>query len=221
MRVAETFKSIQGESSFAGLPCFFIRLAGCNLDCACCDTKFARIADSDTLELTIAELLDLAKSADAELVEVTGGEPLLQHETPELCDKLLKAGYTVLLETNGSIPISSVSREVHRIMDCKCPSSGEADSILYANFAELTKCDEVKFIISDRTDFDYALAIIAEHDFQQTGCCLLFSPANSAAEFESTITPAILAEWMIAEGIRGRLQLQLHKVIWPNEDRGR
>ena len=221
MKVAETFTSIQGESSFAGIPCFFIRLSGCNLDCACCDTVFARVADSAALELSVSELLELAKVADVDLVEVTGGEPLLQKETPKLCDELLKGGFTVLLETNGSIPISSVSTEVHRIIDCKCPSSGESDSMSHTNFAELTSHDEVKFVIADRIDFDYALAIIAEHNLHQTGCGLLFSSAASVSGFFSTVTPAILAEWMISHHVRARLQLQLHKIIWPDEERGR
>ncbi|NOY75788.1 MAG: radical SAM protein, partial [Kiritimatiellaeota bacterium] len=138
MRVAETFKSIQGESSFAGLPCFFIRLAGCNLDCRCCDTKFARNAGADSFETEIPELVEMARWSGVGMVEVTGGEPLLQEETSTLCEALLNAGFTVLLETNGSLPISRISRKVHRIMDCKCPSSGESDSNLPANFAELT-----------------------------------------------------------------------------------
>lgn len=221
MQVAETFTSIQGESSFAGIPCFFIRLAKCNLDCACCDTRFARIADSNTLDLSISELLELAKSANVDLVEVTGGEPLLQEGTSKLCEELLKANFRVLLETNGSMPISRVSREVSRIMDCKCPSSGESDSMFNANFAELTSRDEVKFVIADRVDFDYALAIIADHDLHRSGCGLLFSAAASVSGFHSSVTPAILAEWMISRGVRGRLQLQLHKIIWPDEDRGR
>jgi 7-carboxy-7-deazaguanine synthase len=221
MKVAETFKSIQGESTFAGRPCFFIRLAGCNLDCRGCDTRYARFADAAAFDADIDELVEAAEHSGVRLVEITGGEPLLQSETPDLCEALLKAGFTVLLETNGSLPIARIPRKVHRIMDCKCPSSGESESTLSANFAELTPDDEVKFVIADRADFDHALAIAARFDLPGVGCALLFSPASAVDDFLPAATPALLSEWMLDESLDARLQPQLHKIIWPGENRGR
>ncbi|MCK5844374.1 MAG: 4Fe-4S cluster-binding domain-containing protein [Victivallales bacterium] len=221
MKVAETFKSIQGESSFAGLPCFFIRLSGCNLDCRGCDTEFAKSADSDFFDAEIAELLKSAENSEVGLVEVTGGEPLAQNDTPALCEKLLGSGFIVLLETNGSLPISRISRKVHRIMDCKCPSSGEAESMLSANFAELTPNDEVKFVVADRNDFNYALAMSSEYSLTETGCGILVSPAMPIRGVKPAATPAEIAEWLLESGFPARLQLQLHKILWPRENHGR
>ena len=221
MILAETFKSLQGESTLAGLPCFFIRLAGCNLDCRCCDTLFAKSAGADSFEATIDELVESARSAAVGMVEVTGGEPLLQDDTPQLCSALLDSGFTVLVETNGSLPISRFPPGVRRIMDCKCPSTGEGSSFLFANFAELNSNDEVKFVIADRVDFDYAMGVVVDRGLTEIGCELLFSPAAAVPGFDSTATPAKLAEWMLAANVEARLQLQLHKLIWPGEERAR
>ncbi|MFA6100885.1 MAG: radical SAM protein [Victivallaceae bacterium] len=211
--VTETFLSIQGESTHAGRLCFFIRLAGCNLKCRYCDTRYsASLTDgkAETLELLVVK----AVSSDVDLVEITGGEPLTQPATIPLCEKLLDAGMTVLVETNGSMPIRELPAAVIRILDCKTPSSGESGSNLYKNYDFLTPADEIKFVISDREDYDFSRRIIREYDLAAKTRNLLFSPVWGKIE------PRQLAAWMIADRPPARLQLQMHKLIWGPEKTG-
>lgn len=213
--ISELFCSIQGESSYAGLPCFFIRLAGCNLDCVYCDTEYAKSAE-DGEKSTISEILEKVNAAGIPLVEITGGEPLLQEGVNELCQKLLAEKFQVLIETNGSLSISLLSKEVIKIIDCKCPASGEADKMDLANFALLTKKDEVKFVISDREDYEYAVKVIREHELTEKVDNILLSP-----NFSNPGLPEQLAEWILEDKLNVRMQLQLHKRIWDPEERGR
>ena len=209
------FTSLQGESSYAGKPCFFIRLAGCNLNCSYCDTEFAKTAD-DSQEYSIDNLLKSAESAGVNLVEITGGEPLLQDGVTELCRGLINAGYYVLIETNGSLRISQLPPEVIRIVDCKCPSSGEATAMEFANFADLTTSDEVKFVVANREDYDYARGVIEKYTLNLKIDNILLSPINS-----EQFSAAKLAEWILEDQLDVRLQLQLHKIIWDPEERER
>jgi 7-carboxy-7-deazaguanine synthase len=215
MKIIEMFKSIQGESSYAGIPCFFIRLAGCNLNCSYCDTEYAKTADGAD-EYSIEDILTETKKAGVSLVEITGGEPLLQNGVIDLSGRLLLAGYTVLIETNGSLPTLPLPGEVVRIIDCKCPSSGEAERMEFANFANLAPLDEIKFVIADRNDYDYACGIIRKYDLNSKVNNILFSPIPS-----DKFSPALLGEWILEDNLNVRLQLQLHKIIWDPEERGR
>ena len=208
LRVVETFVSIQGESTRAGELCFFIRLAGCTLECSYCDTRYANESGAGR-EAAAAELLAAAKAARIPLVEVTGGEPLLHSETPELCRMLRDAGFTVLVETNGSQPIDRLPEGVHAVVDVKTPGSGMAGSFFAPNFDALRSGDEVKFVLTGRGDYDFALRTIREHRLDgKTGVTLLF---GAVAE---QLPPARLAEWMAADRAPARFQLQLHKVLW-------
>lgn len=213
LSVVEQFLSIQGESSYAGKLCWFIRLAGCNLNCSYCDTGYAK-KNSDGTLVSIATLVENAIASDVKIIEITGGEPLMQRGTVELCEELLAVGLTVLVETNGSLPIDKLPAAAIKIMDVKLASSGESNNILYANFAQLTPSDEVKFVISNRTDYEFAKNIIKKYlnnDFEQE---VLFSPVWDL------ITPATLARWVVADKLQVRVQLQLHKYIWPPDRRG-
>lgn len=208
--VCETFTSILGESSQAGLPAFFIRLTGCNLRCRWCDTPYA-YEGGESREVT-----DLVAAALASLkgrVLVTGGEPLLQPDTLELLARLADAGLEVLLETNGSVPIRQVDRRVRRIVDVKCPGSGMAQAMHWPNLAELTPYDEVKFVVSGWEDFDYAEAVIREHGLAG-GPTLLISPVFGE------LPAAEAAGWVTASPLPLRLNLQLHKYLWGPEVRG-
>ncbi len=212
LTVNEIFASIQGESSHAGRPCVFIRLTGCNLRCSYCDTRYAY---EEGTRQEIAAIETKVRSYGYPLLEVTGGEPLLQPGTPELVRRLLDGGYTVLLETNGSLDISAVDARCCRIVDVKCPGSGQADHNRMENLALLTPNDEVKFVIADRGDFDYARGVIADRlsgrrDLKPP----LFSPAFGRLD------PELLARWILAERLDVRLQIQLHKVLWHPERRG-
>ena len=213
--ISELFSSIQGESSYAGWPCFFIRLAGCNLNCTYCDTQYAGKSATGK-EYTLARLLEQVKAADIPLVEITGGEPLLQKGVPKLCRKLLDEKYQVLVETNGSISIASLPEEAVKIVDCKCPSSGHADQMDFANFALLSWHDEVKFVIVDRDDYEYALKIIKRYDLKHKIINIILSPDLSRPGLA-----AKLAEWILADHAPVRMQLQLHKCIWDPSERGR
>jgi 7-carboxy-7-deazaguanine synthase len=213
--ISELFASIQGESSYAGRPCFFIRLAGCNLDCVYCDTEYARNAE-DGEEYTIDEIVSKVEEAGIHMVEITGGEPLLQEGVNELCQKLLDAEFKVLIETNGSISIASLPPEVIKILDCKCPGSREADKMEFANFALLSQLDEVKFVISDREDYDYTVGIIKKYGLNYKVDNLLLSP-----ELSHPCLSAQLAEWILEDKLDVRMQLQMHKLIWDPEERGR
>jgi 7-carboxy-7-deazaguanine synthase len=210
--VVEQFLSVQGESSYAGKLCWFIRLAGCNLNCSYCDTKYAKKFSDGSL-ISITTLVEKAVASGAEIIEVTGGEPLLQAGVAELCEELLTTGLTILMETNGSLAIDKLPCGVIKVMDVKLPSSGASDNICYANFNQLSSHDEVKFVISNRADYDFAKQIVAKY-LAGTEREILFSPVWN------DITPATLARWVVADKLKVRVQLQLHKYIWPPEMRG-
>jgi 7-carboxy-7-deazaguanine synthase len=213
LAISEIFKSIQGETSYAGRPCTFVRTVGCNLRCAWCDTAYAQ--EGEGIRLTTDEILVEVKRLGTDLVCITGGEPLVQADgVIELAKELLDRGHTVLLETNGSMDLSPVPGGVIRVMDVKCPGSGESDKLLASNLAHLRPEDEVKFVIADRADFDWAVAFIAERGLAG-GPEILFAPVAGRLEART------LAEWLLDAGLEVRLQLQLHKLLWPGEDRGR
>jgi len=210
MKVTEIFTSIQGESTFCGLPCTFIRMTGCNLRCKYCDTPYALEGGE---ELDLDQIMDKVKEAGISLVELTGGEPLLQEECYLLINLLLEEGYTVLLETNGSLTLEKLDSRVMKIVDIKCPGSGMSEKMDFSNVNYLTGKDEVKFVISDKGDFDWAKGIIDTYGLIEK-CKVLISPVLSRLEAKE------VAGWILEERIPVRLQLQLHKVIWPDLDRG-
>ena len=212
LRLYEMFTSIQGESTHAGRLCFFIRLAGCNLRCSYCDTKKAQSPDAGR-ECTLEEILRKAKESGIRLVEITGGEPMLQPAVPELCALLIKNGFEVLMETNGSVDLSPLPAEVRRIIDWKTPSSGESAKMLDSNFQNLREHDEVKFVIADRKDYEASLEVM--NRFGIAGrAAVLFAPVFGRIE------PRTLVEWMIADHVPARLNLQLHKIVWSPETEG-
>jgi 7-carboxy-7-deazaguanine synthase len=210
LSVCEVFKSIQGESSFAGLPCSFIRLQGCNLRCRWCDTTYAWDQGQPR---TVAEVVEEVCAHETRYVELTGGEPLLQSEAPRLCTALLDKGKTVLVETNGSTDISLLPREVRRIMDVKCPSSGMVDTFRFENLDVLTTRDELKFVLASREDFDWAFDFVKKHELLER-LPIIFSPVFTE------LAPEALAQWILQSGETIRLGLQLHKYIWPPQMRG-
>jgi 7-carboxy-7-deazaguanine synthase len=208
--VNEIILSIQGEGTRAGVPCVLVRLTGCNLDCSWCDTQHAR-TEGD--EMSIDEILEFVSRLDCPLVELTGGEPLAQPPAAELLTAFCDAGFETLLETNGSLDISQVDRRVVRIVDIKCPDSGQAHRILWSNIQELRGDDELKFVIASRTDYDFAKQTIETHLLSDR-CIVILSPAAGGVE------AADLAEWIIQDKLPVRLGIQLHKIIWPDADRG-
>jgi len=210
MKVNEIYRSIQGESSYAGLPCVFVRLTYCNLRCSYCDTEYAFYEGRD---YTVEQVLEGVESFDCSLVELTGGEPLLQEEVFPLMDELVVRGYTVLLETGGSLDVGRVNPKVIKILDLKCPGSGESKRNLYGNLARLQSRDEVKFVIGDRADYLWAREALREHRLTDR-CSVLFSTV-----FEK-LPPRQLAEWLLEDNLKVRLQLQMHKYIWGPEVRG-
>ncbi len=210
LKVVEIFTGIQGESSFAGLPCTFVRLHGCNLNCVWCDTLTAK-QSGNYAEMSVADIAQKIRCTPAGLAEITGGEPLLQPETPKLCSRLLEAGLTVLAETNGSVDLSVLPDKIIKIVDYKLPASGEHGSFLSDNFHRMTMKDEMKFVVSDQTDFQCATEVI-EQEHLEKKTKVLFSPVCEK------ITPADLAHWILDAGIQARLNLQLHKIIWKDRD---
>jgi len=210
MRVTEIFHSIQGESSYAGQPCVFVRLTGCPLRCAWCDTEYAFYGGT---EQAIDEILSKVDSYGCGLVEVTGGEPLAQSDALPLISTLCDRGYQVLIETSGAIDIASVDRRAHVILDVKCPGSGMTDRMYWPNLNQLTMKDEAKFVLADRKDYDWAREIIAKYELT-TRCSALMSPVFGNLE------PRQLAEWVLADRLPVRFQLQLHKWIWAPDMRG-
>ena len=227
MLITEIFRSIQGESSHAGLPCIFVRLTGCNLRCTWCDTAYSFYGGSKlTLEEVLAEVQRLAHPLGASgpavsLVEITGGEPLLQPETPQLASRLLDAGFTVLLETSGERSLRALPAGVVKIVDVKCPDSGEPDTFDLANLDFLTSADEVKFVISSRRDFEFARDFTAAHHLASRVRQVLFSPVHSSPEGQwPGLDSRLLAEWILAEALPVRLNLQIHKFIWHPSTRG-
>lgn len=217
LNITEIFYSIQGESTFAGLPCIFIRLSGCNLRCNYCDADYTWDAGD---AISIAEILAAIHKYPCKLVEVTGGEPLQQTECIELLRKLSEEGYNVLLETNGSMTIESVPDEIISILDVKCPDSGSANSFHVSTIQEIQRrivakpgsC-ELKFVLSSRNDFNWACKFIQEHALN-TLLPILFSPIGGR------VAPADLADWIMETNLAVRLQLQLHTILWPGKTRG-
>lgn len=208
MRISEVFYSIQGESTYAGLPFVFVRLAGCNLSCSYCDTEYARKGGMD---MTVEEVMERVRAFPCKRVEITGGEPLLQKETYILMERFLREGYRVLLETNGSIDLKDVDGRVVKIVDVKVPGSG--GTFLMKNLSYLTPEDELKFVIGNREDYEWSRRFIRDHGLEER-VKILFSPVYGR------LTPGDLAGWILEDGLRVRLQIQLHKVIW-GEKRGR
>lgn len=227
MFITEIFKSIQGEGSRAGQPCIFVRLTGCNLRCVWCDTAYAfhggqKMSVEDVLERV--ELLNRrsdGQPAGVPLVELTGGEPLLQQEIYTLAERLLTAGFTVMVETSGERFIGHLPQEVIRIVDVKCPDSGEADTFDMQNLAELNTKDEVKFVITSRRDYEFARDFTRQHQLEQKVNEVLFSPVNEDPHGKwQGLEPRQLVEWMLEDGLGVRLCLQLHKIVWDPAMRG-
>jgi len=225
VRISEIFRSLQGEGSHVGLPCTFVRLAGCPLRCSWCDTAYALSASSGN-RMPVADVVDRARALGLDFVLVTGGEPLVQPETPALLQALLDAGAgTLALETSGAYPTDGLPAAVHRILDWKCPGSGEDGRNLAENLHSLRPTDEVKFVVASRADFDWALAEIRSRDLESR-CALLLSPVVSIPEgapggpTQSTVSATELASWMLESGVRARLQVQLHRLLWPDRERG-
>ena len=213
--VSEIFQSLHGESSRAGLPCVLIRLAGCNLSCHWCDTDYAKKSDAGK-KMTLDEVLAAVAAWNCPRVELTGGEPLLQPAAGELLTRLCDAGYETLLETNGSLDISHLDSRVRRIVDIKCPASHAApadDAICWENLDHLHSHDEVKFVLVGREDYEFARRVVSEHRLTHR-CGVIFSPVATM------LTAADLARWILDDRLDVRLGVQLHKIIWPGEDRG-
>ena len=211
LKIAELFYSIQGESSFAGYPCFFIRLADCNLRCTYCDSRYTY--EDDHPLFSISKILEELKKYPDTIVEVTGGEPLLQKGAYPLLDKLQAAGRTVLLETNGSLSLAEVPEGVVKIMDMKCPGSGMHEKMDFNNFSFLTKKDEIKFVVGSRDDYNWAVQLASQYSLQNL-TTVTFSPVKSKLD------PAILAGWILEDHLPVRLRLQLHTIIWPDKTKG-
>ena len=220
MQITEIFKSIQGESSYAGLPCVFVRLAGCNLRCDWCDSEYTFTGGRKmSIEEVEAEVERLSPRGG--LVEVTGGEPLLQErEVIPLMERLLNGGYNVLLETSGERPLERVPKEIIKIVDIKCPGSGEGDSFRMENLDALTLRDEVKFVIASRADYEFARDFTGQHELGARVSSVIFSPAfskDASGDRDTShclLDPRKLAEWMLADDVPARLGLQIHKFIW-------
>ncbi|MBD3419486.1 MAG: radical SAM protein [Chitinivibrionales bacterium] len=210
MEVCEIYKSLQGESTFAGAVCSFVRLARCNLNCSYCDTIYAQAAGT---EHTVQDIYDEVAGHGAHLVEITGGEPLMQAETPILCKHFLDMGFRVLIETNGTFPISNLPTGCVRIVDVKTPSSNHAGSFDMNNLSQLQKIDEAKFVITDRNDFDWSVDFITTYHLERM-CTLLFSP-NAAL-----LDARRLGEWILDTRLNIRLNPQLHKLLWGTDARG-
>jgi len=230
MVITEIFKSIQGEGTRAGLPCIFVRLTGCNLRCTWCDTAYAFHGGKKmTVEEVLTRVDELAGCNAGEpgsevvvpLVELTGGEPLLQDDIYPLAERLLRAGYTVMIETSGERFIGGLPREVIKIVDVKCPDSGEPDTFEMRNLEMLSERDEVKFVLSTRRDYEFAREFTREHGLAARVKQVLFSPVfEDPAGKWAGLEPRMLVEWILADGLPVRLGLQLHKFIWEPATKG-
>lgn len=225
MYLIEIYKSIQGESSFAGLPCLFVRLAGCNLRCAWCDSEYTFTGGYKLSEDEVVG--EIGKLAPVRLIEFTGGEPMLQErELVPLMERLLRDGYELMMETSGERPLENVPKAVHKIVDIKCPGSGEGGSFRPANLETLTRGDEVKFVIANRGDYEFAREFIGEQRLAEQAGQVLLSPAFSKTAFGERSTanclldPRELVEWMLADGVPARLSLQIHKYVWEPQKKG-
>jgi 7-carboxy-7-deazaguanine synthase len=222
----ELYKSVQGESSFTGVPCIFVRLAGCNLRCAWCDSEYTFTGGQPfSADEVVAQVEGLQP---CKLIEFTGGEPMLQHkELLPLMQRLLSNGYTLMMETSGERPLADVPKEVHKIVDVKCPGAGAAaNSFRMENLAALTANDEIKFVLSDRTDYEFARDFIRAHNLADRCGGILLSPAFSKIPTDqrstdnATLDPRLVVEWMLADGLPARLSLQIHKYIWEPRKKG-
>lgn len=230
MVITEIFKSIQGEGTRAGLPCIFVRLTGCNLRCTWCDTAYAfhggkKMEVDEVFDRVITLAAGDSRRSEARaaipLVELTGGEPLLQEEIYPLADKLLAAKFTVMIETSGERFIGRLPNEVIKIVDVKCPDSGEPDTFEMANITALGPGDEVKFVIATRRDYEFARDFVAQHALDQRVRQVLFSPAFEDPQGKwPGLSARTLTEWILADGLPVRLGLQLHKFIWDPATRG-
>ena len=225
MYLIEIYKSVQGESSFAGRPCIFVRLAGCNLRCRWCDSEYTFTGGYKRSDDEI--VADIEKLHPVKLIEFTGGEPMLQErELIPLMQRLLSSGYDLMIETSGERLLTDVPSEVHKIVDVKCPGSGEAGRFRMDNLDALTQRDEVKFVITDRADYEFACSFMLEHRLASRVGSVLLSPAfsKSPTSDRSTVNclldPRALVEWMLADGLNARLSLQIHKYIWEPMKKG-
>ena len=226
MQITEIYKSIQGESTHAGLPCVFVRLTGCNLRCSWCDSEFSFYGGRKmTQETVIAEVEKLSPGGG--LVEITGGEPMLQErEVIPLMARLLASGYKVLLETSGERVLKNVPKDVIKIVDVKCPHSGEPETFALENLHSLNPHDELKFVLSDRTDFEFARDFVRQHRLAERVHAVLFSPvfrkdaAGARDASHCVLDPQLLADWILADNVPARLSLQIHKFIWDPAAKG-
>jgi 7-carboxy-7-deazaguanine synthase len=230
MFITEIFKSIQGEGTRAGMPCIFVRLTGCNLRCTWCDTAYAFHGGTkmsvDEVLARVEELSGRAESGSGSrfrvpLVELTGGEPLLQEEIYDLVERLLAAGYTLMIETSGERYIGRLPAEVIKVVDVKCPDSGEADTFEMRNLEALGEKDEVKFVISSRRDYEFAREFAGKHRLAERVNAVLFSPVfeDPTGKWQG-LEPRQLVEWMLVDGVPARLSLQVHKFVWEPATRG-
>jgi 7-carboxy-7-deazaguanine synthase len=223
MFITEIFKSIQGEGTRAGRPCIFVRLTGCNLRCTWCDTSYAFHGGQ---KMSVAEVVERVEAlrgsaAGGPLVELTGGEPLLQQDIYPLAERLLAAGYVVLIETSGERFIGQLPEAVIKIVDVKCPDSGEPETFDVRNLKELTNRDEVKFVVSSRRDYEFARDFMREHRLAGRVKEVLFSPVHEDPGGKwKGLEPRQLVEWMLEDGVEARLGLQLHKIVWDPALRG-
>lgn len=212
LQITEIFRSIQGESTRAGLPCTFIRLTGCNLRCTWCDTEYSFYGGA---RMTLDEVMSKVADLGGKLVEITGGEPLLQRPVYPLMDRLLGEGYRVMLETSGERPIDKVPAEVIKIVDVKCPDSGEPDTFRLENLDHLSPHDELKFVIATRRDYEFARDLTNRHQLTRRVAAVIFSPVHGGIDLPN------LAEWMLNDGLdEVRFGHQLHKTIWGAEAKG-
>lgn len=211
LTINEIYASIQGESTYAGRPCVFVRLTACDLRCSWCDTTYAF---TEGRKRPLDEVVDEVLRLDCPLVEITGGEPLLQDDVYPLMERLLEDGRTVMLETGGHRSIERVPGDVLKIVDVKCPGSGEAAKNDWDNLDRLAPHDQVKFVVKDRVDYEFARDVIARHDLASRADAVLLSPVHGELD------PKTLSEWMLADRVPARLQLQLHKFIWHPATRG-
>jgi len=211
LRITEIFRSIQGESTWAGTPCVFVRLMGCDVRCSYCDTTYAYEGGE---VMTIGAILARCQELGCAVVEITGGEPLQQENCPALARRLLDAEYAVLCETSGTLPVLGLSPGVVKVMDLKCPGSGVAEKTCWANVDVLTSRDEVKFVIGDRTDYEWSREVIGRHRLLSRCKAVLFAPVFGR------LAPRDLADWIVADRLDVRLQMQLHKYIWDPQQRG-
>jgi len=211
LTVNEIFHSIQGESTHAGRPCVFVRLTACDLRCSWCDTPYAFY---EGRKMSLDEVIAAVEDYRCPLVELTGGEPLLQKDVYPLMARLLESGKTVLVETGGHVSLVDVPLSVHKIMDVKCPGSGEAHRMDWSNLDRLSPIDEVKFVIRDRADYEYARDVVSTHELDRKVAAVLFSPVHGVLD------PRTISEWVLADRLAVRVQLQVHKYIWDPQTRG-